>query len=324
MQVLANALPGIRDLRPPLVAGYFWLLLIWLWAEPHVDSAHASGAVASALELGEAMGHVGIAAAVSAVAYLLGAVSQELSPAVRLFATTGEEIVAPEYIERSAFVGLSEQMVERADIEQSIWLETHRPITHYFLRAQREESAEPESRHSPLVPEPRNDYTLSGRLIEVLKNRESRADIDRRLSALSHFVNELLQRRASLPNQVRDEMRLPANLIIGDHAELFAEVDRLRSESELRLAVVPPLMSLAVFLAIAVSLAWLAVIPVVAMLAIQGTRRYQQSTATVANAAFFGKVRLASIAAYGDWVQQTAPLEPQDLPSDLEELLKSG
>lgn len=68
MQILASALPGARDLRAPLIAGYLWLLVAWLLVEPHVHRASASGPVASAFDLGAPLGKVGIAAAVSAVA----------------------------------------------------------------------------------------------------------------------------------------------------------------------------------------------------------------------------------------------------------------
>jgi len=50
------------------------------------------------------------------------------------------------------------------------------------------------------------------------------------------------------------ELSLPATLLVGEQPELFAEVDRLRAEGELRLAVVPPLLATIVLLAFEVSL----------------------------------------------------------------------
>jgi hypothetical protein len=118
-------------------------------------------------------------------------------------------------------------------------------------------------------------------------------------SRLQAFIFELLTRRSALLEQVRNEMTLPANLLAGDQPELFAEVDRLLSESELRLIAVPPLVALMVLLSVAISAVWLAVAPLITVLAMQGTQRYEESTGTVANAAYFDKLRLVSIALSG-------------------------
>ncbi|MGH2911892.1 MAG: hypothetical protein ACRDJ3_05395 [Solirubrobacteraceae bacterium] len=148
---------------------------------------------------------------------------------------------------------------------------------------------------------------------------DSNQEIWRRLHT---FIAELLTRRSALLEQVRNEMRLPVNLLVGDQPELFGEVDRLRSESDLRLIVVPPLLSLTVLLSVAMSPVWLAVAPLIAVLAIQGTQRYEESTGTVANAAYFDKLRLVSIASYRDWVQQMTPSHPEPSSEVERELAK--
>jgi hypothetical protein len=77
--VLANLLPGVRELRAPLAAGYIWLLAGWLVAQPHVPSrSDATGPLAAIYDLGDAVSAVGLGVAVSFVAYLLGAVSEGL------------------------------------------------------------------------------------------------------------------------------------------------------------------------------------------------------------------------------------------------------
>jgi hypothetical protein len=30
VQILSNALPGLRDLRGPIIADYMWLVFVWL------------------------------------------------------------------------------------------------------------------------------------------------------------------------------------------------------------------------------------------------------------------------------------------------------
>jgi hypothetical protein len=74
--VLANVLPGLRDLRVPLAAGYVWLLALYLAVEPYVpDRAEAHGVWDSLLRIHEAAGVVGVGVAASFVAYLVGSIS---------------------------------------------------------------------------------------------------------------------------------------------------------------------------------------------------------------------------------------------------------
>ena len=78
-QILANALPGFRDLRGPVIAGYLWLVFAWLLVQPSLDERPGRAIAGSLYDLGQDIGRVGIATAVSLVTYLLGSVSQELS-----------------------------------------------------------------------------------------------------------------------------------------------------------------------------------------------------------------------------------------------------
>jgi hypothetical protein len=78
-RVIANLLPGLRELRAPLAAGYLWLLGAWLLVEPHIaDRTDATGAVAALYDLESAAGPLGVVAGVSFVAYLIGSLSEEL------------------------------------------------------------------------------------------------------------------------------------------------------------------------------------------------------------------------------------------------------
>jgi hypothetical protein len=72
---LTNVLPGLREIRAPLVAGYLWLLFIYLavYLPPRDE---ITGIAERAVELGEAMTPVGIAVVLSFAAYLLGSFTQ--------------------------------------------------------------------------------------------------------------------------------------------------------------------------------------------------------------------------------------------------------
>lgn len=84
MQILSNALPGLRDLRGPVVAGYMWLLFGWLLWAPQFDERSASNFRKTFYDLQQDLGDLGTVVALSVCAYLIGAVSQELSNALRV------------------------------------------------------------------------------------------------------------------------------------------------------------------------------------------------------------------------------------------------
>jgi hypothetical protein len=82
--VLLNLLPGLRELRAPLAAGYLWLAAAWI-AFSHELPAHphkATGLVAVGYHLRDAASPFGIAAAISFAAYIVGTLSVAISDAI--------------------------------------------------------------------------------------------------------------------------------------------------------------------------------------------------------------------------------------------------
>jgi hypothetical protein len=74
--VLANLLPGIRDLRTPLATGYIWLLTFWLWTPARFkDTTPTVGVPGDIARLAHYSGRLGVAIAVSLIAYLIGVLS---------------------------------------------------------------------------------------------------------------------------------------------------------------------------------------------------------------------------------------------------------
>jgi hypothetical protein len=74
--MLTSLLPGARQVRAPLAAGYLWLLLLWLiWGDELPDREgqdRASGAIGQLYDLEPVISDLGIAAVASVVAYLVG------------------------------------------------------------------------------------------------------------------------------------------------------------------------------------------------------------------------------------------------------------
>ena len=77
--MLSTLLPGIRELRAPLVAGFLWLLAICLLLQESIPSrADASGAYKLGYALDTALGGASAGAALGVLAYLLGTLSLAL------------------------------------------------------------------------------------------------------------------------------------------------------------------------------------------------------------------------------------------------------
>ena len=74
--MLASLLPGLRDVRAPLAAGYLWLVACWLTLEPSVpERADAHGVVASLYRADDVLSVVGLGLVLAFAAYLLGSLS---------------------------------------------------------------------------------------------------------------------------------------------------------------------------------------------------------------------------------------------------------
>lgn len=74
--MLSELVPGVRELRSALAAGYLWLIFGWLLL--HDDIGDAGGPISDLVDLGEAATDVGLGIAASFVAYLVGSLSEDL------------------------------------------------------------------------------------------------------------------------------------------------------------------------------------------------------------------------------------------------------
>jgi hypothetical protein len=78
LNFITQLLPGLRDVRGPLIAGYLWLFAAWLLLGGHLPDRNTAEVYSHAFEVGDALGRVGIAAVVSIAAYLVGSLLQEV------------------------------------------------------------------------------------------------------------------------------------------------------------------------------------------------------------------------------------------------------
>jgi hypothetical protein len=251
VQILASALPGFRDLRGPLIAGYLWLVFAWLLFEPNVDYRPPNGVGAAAYDLLQEVGPIATAIAVSVAAYLVGAVSQALSVVVRTAWSKWERL--PLWARGG---GRASMLVEVDAIHK------------------------------------RGRGILAGAAVGD-STRKARMD-------------ELEERADGTRYEAERELDLPATLLIGERPALFAEVDRLRGEAELRVTVALPILSGIVLLAAKSTLWWLLASPLVLVLFIDGVRRDSDAKKIVADSIRLGRVPSSSIGRFSEWVDAIA------------------
>ena len=318
MGILANVLPGVRDVRAPILAGYSWLLFGWLLLGDALDRRPGLRYVHDVVVVAHRAGPVWTAAAVSVVAYLVGLLSRDLSSAM------------------SSAMRVVRQLQVRTDSEPrthaSSWGEFAARLFHRYLEAlillpgrlivqivtfglfgRRAQAIS-----IPLLPAElrfsldRGDAIVRGlvedraREAEALLNSTADGDADdgERRTALSGALRDLaagLQR----------ELGLPATLLVGDQPELFAEADRIRAESELRVALAPPLLALATLLVVTASRLWLLALIPIGQLLVQGINREDDARRLIGSALLFGRVESAAVKRFDSQLDRFRPTEAQ-------------
>jgi hypothetical protein len=327
--MLLNLLPGLRELRAPLAAGYLWLFGAWLAFEG--DFPEPAGAA----EFFEQFEAVGAAAALTFAAYLLGSFLTDLFgflwTAVRLF-RVGPIFKSPESYPQTVTERrrrrerdlaerfkrlirrepksprqrkrLRERLRERRDRRK------HRRLRERLIRIQAAEPLSPEG--AAAIDE------VSKRAVRRIPE-ERRKDVDRRLFVDDGYTVRgpggprwMVGRRISYePRELKvtgsddagdvlalrvavalgDELDTARFRLLSEQRDLFHEVDRLSAEGEFRLAVSPALALIAAVLASSESLLWLLTFVPIYLLILLGIARQEQSGDRIIYAIRAGKVK---------------------------------
>lgn len=269
MQILASALPGFRDLRAPLIAGYLWLMFLWILIKPDIHKRPINGVAAAVYDLAKDAGPIWIGLGVGVAAYLIGSVSQALSPVI------GDRKLPL----------IAEMAWDRI----------------------------PRLGRSRLVP--LREMDLIGQYLDEAMQKISALGPER-ISVDDPFaLVEGRERRAS--RGLDEELELPATLLLTEPGrepdpQLFSEADRLKAERELRLAVVPPLCAIVIFLAWNQSCWWwIALIPV-AILLWQAHSKNSAFRSLMIGALGRGLARSQSVEDFRKWVEKL----PESLSDD--------
>jgi hypothetical protein len=289
--MLLNLLPGLRELRAPLAAGYIWLFAAWLAFNG--DIPEPAGA-ANFFDQFEALG---AAAALTFAAYLIGSFLSDLF----------------------GFVWYAIRLVRIGPISGSpesypVGMLGDNRLRERLIRIQASE---------PLSPEG------AAALDEVAKRTvrrippERRGDVDRRVFRDADYrvrgpggPRWLLGRRTAyepwklkVGDSADDEQTLALHVVaalgdeldtarfrlLSEEKDLFHEVDRLSAEGEFRLAVTPPLTAVVAVLAATASLLWLLALLPLGVLVMLGLMRQEQSGDRIVYAIRAAKIRTPTL-----------------------------
>ena len=284
MNFLTAAIPGLREIRAPLVAGYMWLIFAWLVVDPQLPlTKHSTGVVHTLAVLGATAGKVATAAAVSIAAYLIGAISTQVTDWLEQRMARSETWAEKDLRARSKDPLLPtpgqplshpEPRVEQWRRRATRWYLIHlssRPLRFAgvgYRTTVIEDLRSALSRLSiSLAPTLRDSLSTDRALVPA-----NAADTASRLGMLLPRLRGSNQPRVRFESLARPEptdtwetlrqkvdiqlralqavdqydveLLLPATLIVGGSPLAFSETDRLKSEGQFRLAVSLPLVPL--------------------------------------------------------------------------------
>lgn len=260
MGILGSLLPGFRELRAPLAAGYLWLLLGWIPLHDRIPPENTATGLWDVLyDLGDNVSVLGIGVAASFVAYLLGSVSGACFD--QLLARPGR------------------------------W--------HTFLATRRGHRLIYLFCETAVIPRLSVTGETLSRLMQGAEV-EMRTAAPRTTRFAEYWVRpggSIL--RESLARAVRGDFDLIERRLIGEHPELYSEADRLGAEARFRFAIIPPLMVLSVLLAARYSWTWAFLLLPIAVLFVQGLARHRERGDLLVDALVLGRVQAPTIERLG-------------------------
>jgi hypothetical protein len=254
MGVLSSLLPGLRDLRAPLAAGYIWLVNLWLLFGDEIPSeAEAEGVIARLYRLGDLVSEFGTGLAISFVAYLIGTFSQSSS---------------------NGYMAVWRRFVRRGDARWK--LRFSRGVRQYRMHLRRKLTQaldeagmlHPTSRVSPtaIVQELSRHFGRTMFMRDPLDPDEGRDVLAPKFEFEPLVVDPLFDLSFAVDREV-----LRARLM-ADQEVLYGEFDRFQSESEFKSSISFPVAALSIIMAFLVHPAWSLMLAVVGWLWLQASR----------------------------------------------------
>jgi hypothetical protein len=308
--LFANLLPGLRELRAPLAAGYMLLVAAWMLAIGAFPvEKEATGIAATLYHVKAVIGSAGLVAAISFVAYLTGSiVADAASAGYRGVSTLLRRADPPDpkpprpglrrgdrpvlvsvgptgYIGPRGVEGLSE-------FTDRTWRDLEGPVPD-LERVQRLTTCA----YAAFGPESRESVKLG--LVDLIAYVAEAVDQERVGRAGEKFeLSPWVRNRVSAQLTLRTiaELDLVQTRLLGSEQELHGAADRLRAEAELRLALALPLMLLGIAFVVRGPW-WAAVLSLAAVPAFtfQAVRRNRQAGDLLADAISIERVKAPTL-----------------------------
>jgi hypothetical protein len=270
-------IPGIREIRGPLVAGYLWMLIVWLALGEQLPDSASDPIFERLWQVGDILGRLGLAAVASVVAYLLGSMIHSVTSAL-LTRARGRGLLwvhEPYGIPDGYEVGKSDRWIP---VETLMKSETHGAKKYFslpffdvdvagpLLRLEQMELSEVRekvnnaARHALDVTEGNAHYKLLSLRGRVPVVGIPRSDVDLAELTIPQFspFEDIWENRSLLETRLREEVPATASTI-----------ERLDAEAEFREAIALPLVILVLVVTLGVSWLWVVSLVVPAALFVQ-------------------------------------------------------
>jgi hypothetical protein len=297
LNLLTAAIPGLREIRAPLVAGYLWILAAWLLIDPSLPLRESTDdPVRSLVELADLLGPVGTAAAISVAAYLVGASWLSLTALFR----RREELFAGGSVDSYAWYLRDDdagRQVRRLEDKGAGRDQRWEPVTSKTLAEAAQGDATIDSSvyawvldplPGPMIPSTTTEQLQ--RLWPCLNTKRKQELIDR--------VNGMVWRWA-------EEFHLDPTLLITGADRAFSEVSRRKAEAEFRIGAVGPLTAVFALLAIQDHSAWwLLGLVVCAFLFAEGMNLLTETQRLIWNAMSQGQAPSPAVQEYVGYVER--------------------
>jgi hypothetical protein len=245
--VWTTLLPGLRELRAPLAAGYLWLLAGALALAPTIRTHHRTSAViAEGYRIADSLGKPGLLVAATFTAYVLGILSMALRrPLLRAYEVITErarfKIVLNTISPSGALYGaVVNKFAEQFGADSAIQQDAEDRLSR-LLRTLPHEPGE-----RVRVPTSASDYPLSNNPYVWLITHEPHESIQLALRNdiyRTFLLTLLINVEGYVLDIVHESQTAPARLL-GKEPDLYNAYDRCVGESDFRIALALPLFGL--------------------------------------------------------------------------------
>ena len=319
--VLTNLIPGLRELRAPLAAGFLWIVVAWVAGVGEWPGEDSSSELAQRLrDSRDFVGTTAAAAALAFLAYLVGSITADVTTALLRRSPVGDEPFSSvhELVDRTVdlanrhgpmdrLVGAAAEALPANDRQRFLG-EVDRVNTiegapevaeARQLVSEAVDAGAPTPRSvviDLLFPSSSEDHPGREGFEELgTKFRELVYGAGSRLGEDAYEVVRVTEDGANarllvivgnyLRERVLNELDLVMTRLLGEEDEIYGLVDRLRTEAELRVALIPPIIGLAVVGGIRdSSVFWLLLLLVAPILYRQAKRRNQRANSNILDA----------------------------------------